>query len=262
MDPLLPQAGFYSDGDPYVDPRDMVDLRCRRLGITRDQMGVNRVVVGSFTVQLAEYVASERGGKPPPYWLRRSSEGTFVTPDGITVATLPVGAAAAVMLVEEMIACGMEVLIVTGAAGSLQPEAPIGSIIVPTAAIREEGTSHHYVPSDALAEASREAVAAIGSVLRERDLPYVSGLHWTTDAVYREHREKIDRYRSAGVLAVDMELSALYTVAAYRNIECGAVLAISDELHGDAWDLGFDDTRFVQAMGQAGIVALEAARRL
>ncbi|TAK63160.1 MAG: purine-nucleoside phosphorylase, partial [Dehalococcoidia bacterium] len=81
-------------------------------------------------------------------------------------------------------------------------------------------------------------------------------------AVYREHREKIARYRADGVLAVDMELSALYTLARFRGIACGAVLAISDELHGDAWDIGFADARFVAAMTQAASVALDAARRL
>lgn len=262
MDPLLPQAGFYSDGDPHVDPYRTVDFICQRRGVTRDQLGVNRVVVGSFAPRLTEFIAAQSEAKPPQHWVRGSGDGAFITPDGITIATLPAGAPAAVMLVEELIACGMEVLIVTGSAGSLQRHAPIGSLVVPTTAIREEGTSHHYVPSDAPAVASPGVVATVVDVLRERSLSYAAGLQWTTDAVYREHREKIDRYRSAGVLAVDMELSALYTVAAYRHIECGAVLAISDELHGGAWDLGFDDTRFVQAMGQAGIVALEAARRL
>ena len=262
MDPLLPHAGFYSDGDAHVDPRRAVEFICQRLGVTPDQLGVNRVVVGSFAPRLTEFIAGQSDARPAEHWLRGSGETAFVTPDGVSIVTLPVGAPAAAILVEEMIACGMRVLIVTGSAGSLQPGVPTGSIVVPTTAIREEGTSHHYAPSDAPAVASQRAVGAVIDVLRERDVAHHVGLQWTTDAIYREHREKVDRYRAAGVLAVDMELSALYTVAAYRNVECGAVLAISDELHGDSWGIGFNDARFVRAMGEAGLAAGGAARRL
>jgi uridine phosphorylase len=262
MDPLLPHAGFYSDGDAHVDPRRAVEFICQRRGVTPDQLGVNRVVIGTFVPRLTEFIASQSDARPPEHWLRGSGDAAFVTPDGITIATLPVGAPAAVILVEEMIACGMRVLIVTGSAGSLQPGVSIGSIVVPTAAIREEGTSHHYAPSDAPAVASNRAVDTVVQVLGERNVAHFAGLQWTTDAIYREHREKIDRYRAAGVLAVDMELSALYTVAAYRDVECGAVLAISDELHGDSWGIGFSDARFVQAMDEAALIALEVARRM
>ena len=80
--------------------------------------------------------------------------------------------------------------------------------------------------------------------------------------MYREHRGKIDRYRAAGVMTVEMELSALFTVAAFRGVECAALLAISDELHGDAWDLGFGGEAFERAMGRAGMIALDVARGL
>jgi purine-nucleoside phosphorylase len=57
-----------------------------------------------------------------------------------------------------------------------------------------------------------------------------------------------------------MELSALFTVAAYRGIECAALLVVSDELHGEDWDIGFGGETLARAMGRAGLIALDVAR--
>jgi uridine phosphorylase len=262
MDPDVPRASFYSDGDPHVDPERLVAHLCAMRGITREQLGVRRIVLGTFSSRLTEFLAAGSGAVQAEHWLRRAEREAYLAGDNVTIATFPIGAPAAVTLMEEMIACGMTSLIVTGAAGSLQPHAPIGSLVVPDAAIREEGTSHHYAPSDAEAVPSARLQDAIERTLRERGVAYTTGASWTTDAVYREHRGKIDRYRAAGVVTVEMELSALFTVAAFRRVECAALLAISDELHGDAWDLGFGGEAFERAMGRAAMIALDVARGL
>lgn len=267
MDRDVPRASFYSDGDPHVDPERLIAHICATRGITREQLGVRRTVLGTFNSRLTEYIASRSGAIPSEHWIRQSEasfrEGAaYLVGDNLTIATFPIGAPAAVTLMEEMIACGMTSLIVVGAAGSLQPHAPIGSLVVPNAAIREEGTSHHYASSDEEAAPSPRLQAAIERALRERGVTYATGASWTTDAVYREHRGKIDRYRAAGVMTVEMELSALFTVAAFRGVECAALLAISDELHGDAWDLGFGGETFERAMSSAAMVALDVARGL
>ncbi len=262
MDRHVPRASFYTDGDPHVDPERMVAHRCMMRGITREQLGVRRTVLGTFSSKLTEFIAERCGAERTEHWLRQSEHPAYLAGDSVTIATFPIGAPAAVTLMEEMIACGMTSVIVTGAAGSLQPHAPIGSLVVPDAAIREEGTSHHYAPSDDEAVPSPRLRDAIERALRERGIAYAVGASWTTDAVYREHRGKIDRYRAAGVVTVEMELSALFTVATFRGVECAALLAVSDELHGDAWDLGFGGEAFERAMGRAGLIALDVARGL
>ncbi len=258
----LPRASFYADGDPHVDPERLIAHVCTTRGISRDQLGVRRTVLGTFSGRLTEFLAARSGAVQAAHWLRQAEGQAYLVGDDVTIATFPIGAPAAVTLAEEMIACGMTSLIVTGAAGSLQPHAPIGSIVVPDAAIREEGTSHHYAPSDEEAIPSPRLREAIERALRERNVAYAKGASWTTDAVYREHRGKIDRYRAAGVITVEMELSALFTVAAFRGVECAALLAISDELHGNAWELGFGGETFERAMGRAAMIALDVARGL
>jgi uridine phosphorylase len=259
-----PSASFYSEGDPHVDPDRLVQHICERRGITRDQLGVRPAVVGTFSGRLTQYIATQAQAQPAEHWIREAAfaQGpAYLDGERVTIATFPIGAPAAVTLMEEMIACGTKALIVTGAAGSLQPHASIGSLVVPDAAIREEGTSHHYTPSHEGATPSPRLRSAIETALRDRGLAYATGTSWTTDAPYRE-QGKIDRYRAAGLMTVEMELSALFTVAAYRGIECAALLVVSDELHGEAWDIGFGGETLVRAMGQAGLIALDVARAL
>ena len=265
MDKASPES-FYALGDPHVDPERLIAHICARRGITRDQLGVRRTVVGTFNSRLTQYIAARADAQPIEHWIRQNeaafTEGPAYLAGDVTIATFPIGAPAAVTLVEEMIACGMTSLITTGAAGSLQPHAPIGTFVVPDAAIREEGTSHHYAPSGEAAVPSPSLRRAIEDRLRAQGIDYETGTSWTTDAVYREHRGKIDRYRAAGVMTVEMELSALFTVAAFRGIECAALLVVSDELHGENWDIGFGGETLARAMGQAGLIALEVARAL
>lgn len=262
-----PSANFYSDGDPHVDPERLIAHICERRGITRNQLGVRRTVIGTFNSRLTAHIAAQSEARPVEHWIRQNEaafgEGSaYLAGDDVTIATFPIGAPAAVTLMEEMIACGMTSLIVTGAAGSLQPHAPIGSFVVPDQAIREEGTSHHYTSSEDAATPSASLRRAIEDALRAQGIAYATGASWTTDAIYREHRGKIDRYRAAGVMTVEMELSALFTDAAYRGIDCAALLVVSDELHGDQWDIGFGGETLVRAMGHAGLIALDVARSL
>ena len=81
------------------------------------------------------------------------------------------------------------------------------------------------------------------------------------DAPYREHKERVALYRDAGVLSVDMEVSALYAVAKHRGIQCAAILAISDELY-KPWRIGFGTSEYKSALGRCGLAAMEAAKSL
>jgi uridine phosphorylase len=234
MDPR-PPAGFYLEGEPHVDPRRLVEHYCEQRGFAADELGIKPVVVGTFSASLTRYLAQSCDAVRADRWSEWKNDA-FVLEDALSIVTFPIGAPATVAMFEDMAACGMRTLITTGAAGSLQPEAPIGAIVLPTSAIREEGTSHHYAPHDEPAEADATLVADLRAALDARNVDYREGVNWTTDAPYREHRQKVDLYRRAGVVTVDMELSALYTVARVRGVRCAAIVAVSDELHGETWD--------------------------
>jgi uridine phosphorylase len=147
-----------------------------------------------------------------------------------------VGAPLAAGFLEELIACGARRVVVAGGAGALVPGLTLGHVIVPTAAIRDEGTSHHYLAASRTVEPAPTAVAAIRRTLDRRQVPYVEGSTWTTDAFYRETRAKLERRVAERCISVEMEAAALFAVARFREIELGQMLYAGDDLSGETWD--------------------------
>jgi uridine phosphorylase len=147
-----------------------------------------------------------------------------------------VGAPLAVAFTEELIARGVRAFVACGGAGVLVPDVALGHVVVPTAAVRDEGTSYHYLPAARTAAPSPGALAAIIATLAAREVPYVTGSTWTTDALYRETRSKIERRVREGCLTVEMEAAAFFAVAAFRSVEFGSLLYAGDDLSGEQWD--------------------------
>ena len=118
----------------------------------------------------------------------------------------------------------------------LVPEIALGHVIVPTAAIRDEGTSYHYLAPSREVQPTPEALAAIVATLERHGVPHVTGKTWTTDALYRETREKAARRVAEGCLTVEMEAAAFFAVAWFRGISFGQLLYAGDDLSGDVWN--------------------------
>jgi uridine phosphorylase len=174
-------------------------------------------------------------------------------PDGppVAIAGPFIGAPHAVVGIEKLIAMGAESIWVTGWCGSLQPGVRIGDFVIPTGAVSEEGTSVHYPLGDRPIRSDEDLSGGIVKALNGRDLKYHKGRVWTTDAPYRETPSKVKHYQSMGVLAVDMEMAALMTVARFRGIRLGGLLVVSDELFSLAWRKGFSDKRFQERVAIA-----------
>lgn len=147
-----------------------------------------------------------------------------------------VGAPLAAAFLEELIALGCRAFVAAGGAGVLVPELALGHVIVPTAAIRDEGTSYHYLPPSRQVAANPDAVAAIITTLVRHAVPYVTGKTWTTDALYRETRTKVARRVAEGCITVEMEAAACFAVAAFRGVPFGQLLYAGDDLSGERWD--------------------------
>jgi len=158
--------------------------------------------------------------------------------EGHTIAVYHpgVGSPLAAMFLEEIIETGCRIFVAVGGAGGLVPDLTVGHVVVPTSAIRDEGTSYHYLPGSREVGPSPRVVAAIEKVLQDHRVPFVTGKVWTTDAPYRETRSKVERRVEEGCLAVDMEAAALFAVARFRSAEFGHILAAADDLSQDQWD--------------------------
>jgi uridine phosphorylase len=159
--------------------------------------------------------------------------------DGKRVAALHpgVGASLTCGIFEEIIARGCRKFIVCGGCGVLDREIAVGHLIIPTHAVRDEGTSYHYLPPGREVQAHPMAVAAIEKVLKTHRIPYILGKTWTTDAPYRETHQKVQLRRAEGCLAVEMEAAAFFAVAEFRGVILGQILYGGDDVSGmGEWD--------------------------
>jgi len=159
------------------------------------------------------------------------------------------GAPQAVLGLEKMIALGAERIWVYGFCGSIQEDIEIGDIIVPQSSIPEEGTSEHYPVDLETCRTDMEMNSRILEILDKRGLRYHKGNMWSIDAPYRETPSKIRRYCEMGILGVDMELSALITVATFRSVKIAGLLLVSDLLLPYRWKPGFRDKEFKRVCG-------------
>jgi uridine phosphorylase len=168
------------------------------------------------------------------------------------------GAPTAVMSLEELAAYGINKFINLGTAGGLQKNMNIGDIVVCERAIRDEGTSHHYLPDEKYAHASNELTAELVHVIEKRCIRFRKGTSWTTDAVYRETVKELQQYRSEGVLTVEMEAAALFAVGSFRKVSVSSVFSVSDILTEEGWNQGYHSEEKLDGLKQIFEAALEA----
>jgi uridine phosphorylase len=135
-----------------------------------------------------------------------------------------VGAPFAVLVAEELFACGCRMLISLTSAGQINPMGDPPYFVVIDRALRDEGTSYHYAAQETFAEADPQIINAAMRGLTHKRLRVHVGSSWTTDAPFRETASAIAAARTQGALAVEMEAAALYTFARKRN---KAVLCIA-----------------------------------
>lgn len=128
-----------------------------------------------------------------------------------------VGAPFAVLLAEQLFASGCRFLVSMTSAGQIVPQGPPPYFILIDRALRDDGTSYHYLPPADFAEAEGELVEAAMRAFAGDRLPIYRGASWTTDAPFRETAQAIERCRARGILAVEMEAAALYAFARARG---------------------------------------------
>lgn len=147
-----------------------------------------------------------------------------------------VGAPVAVGIVEELVASGVRTFVACGGAGAVVPGLALGHVVVPTSAVRDEGTSFHYLPPSREVAARPEVVERVVALLEEEGVPHVTGKTWTTDAPYRETRAKVAARRDEGCITVEMETAAFLAVAQHRDVTFAQLLYAGDDVSGESWD--------------------------
>jgi len=154
-----------------------------------------------------------------------------------------VGGPFAVLVAEQMFASGCRLIVSVTSAGQIEPELDLPSFILIESALRDEGTSYHYLPPGDYAACPAALVERLKPALEALPFPVLNGATWTTDAPYRETERAIADARARGILAVEMEAASLYAFAAARahDIVCFAHVTNRMAAHGVDFEKGAED---------------------
>jgi uridine phosphorylase len=159
---------------------------------------------------------------------------------GLLVIKLGIGAPLTAVVAEELYAAGVKEILIMGIAGSLSRKLDFGDLVLCDRAVRDEGTSHHYLKNSLYVSPSSGLTRRVGRIVDRLGIKYVKGTTWTIDAPYMETVHEVKHYRKKGVLTVEMEAAALFAIAKKRGKGAAALFTISDILDPEGWS-GFDE---------------------
>lgn len=230
--------------------------------------GCPKVAVSCFERSTFERMLERLGGGEELFLLKKANMLTPVyrtryKATEIALFEAYVGAAGCVGDLEELFAAGVEKLVLFGTCGVLDRAVRDCGVIIPTAALRDEGASFHYAPPGDEIQVNPKYREEFIEILNRHNCTYALGKTWTTDAFYRETAEKAARRRAQGCVCVDMECSAVAALAQFRGKEAFQFFHASDCLDGEEWDAwGLSQDANITGKDKAALLALELAARI
>lgn len=133
-------------------------------------------------------------------------------------------------------AMGIKKVMFCGGGGVLDKNIEVGQLLVVDGAIRDEGFSYHYIKPSRYIYSNQNVVNKIVEYLENNSIPYLKGLTWTTDAMFRETNEKINLRKEEGAKIVEMEQAGCLAVAQFRGFDYGAIIYGGDDCSQEQWD--------------------------
>ncbi|MCB2012587.1 MAG: nucleoside phosphorylase [Geminicoccaceae bacterium] len=161
---------------------------------------------------------------------------------GIVARTI--GGPYTVLIAEQMVVCGMKAMVGLASAGRIRRDLPLPGIVVADEAVRDEGTSLHYLAPSETVKADRALAETLTRAMGTVGLPVRQGLVWTTDAPYRETRTQIAHWALRGVLAVEMQAASLFAFGKTCGVATGMVTHVTNAIDhdGEPFHKGPEDT--------------------
>ena len=235
---------------------------------SRRQRGLPDVAVPAVALldpggDLVRFLSSSGQGQRHPGWACYHTEMWTVEVQGIEIGVVgvAVGASFAVLVAEQLFASGAEILISVSSAGQVAPLGPLPRLVLIDRALRDEGTSEHYLPPDLWSSLDSDLLAKLHGSFDALPEPVSVGSSWTTDAPYRETASAIEAAQQLGAVCVEMEAAALYAFAAAcsRTVVCLAHITNTMAAKGEDFEKGVDDGVHVTLAAAAAVaVALMA----
>lgn len=223
-------------GHDHVDrtPQAFLRFQLETHGLSDADVRVAPRVVATYQTYLYADLTRLTGASRSDGWRRLVDEvpvahGRYQDVD-VTVIRFPIGAPAAVSFLEQVAVCGARSLVSVGTAGGLRRDVRNGAAVLPTRAIRQEGSSYHYRPPEVEARPDPDLLTCLRDACSRRGVTVREGTVWTTDAPFRETMSDVRRLAGRDAIAVDMEASALFVVGAMRSLRVASLFIVSDEL--------------------------------
>ena len=219
---------------------------------------VPEICVLDFDGDLTDWLVKTGMAHPYPAWACFHTTMYSFEIDGTEcgIVARTIGGPYAVLVAEQLHVSGARVLLGLTSAGRVSPSLPVPSLVVATSAIRDEGTSYHYVPAEDIVTAPAKLAANLYEGLQGSGLPVSQGLVWTTDAPYRETAEELREHAANGALAVEMQAASLFAFAEARHADVGVVAHVTNAIDhtGEAFDKGPDEHgwQLMQVMCRVG----------
>jgi uridine phosphorylase len=225
------------------------------------------VCVLDFDGDLWDGLAAD-GAPPVSSWACFHTRMLGVTVDGTACGVVPrtIGGPYAVLVAEQLHAAGVRVIVGLTSAGRVSPTLPLPCLVVADQAVRDEGTSLHYLPPSRVVATPTPGLAASLATVLGGVAGVQRGLVWTTDAPYRETAAQLREWAEAGALAVEMQAAALFAFGQRRGAHVGVVAVVSNSVGTDAeqFDTGDHDDRVALlhaiVRGAAAFLAAPAER--
>ena len=215
------------------------------------------VCVLDFDGDLTDWLVRTGIAHPYPAWACFHTTMHSFEVDGMEcgIVARTIGGPYAVLIAEQLHVSGARVVLGLTSAGRVSPSLPVPSLVVATSAIRDEGTSYHYLPAADVVPAPAKLASNLYEALQGLGLPVSRGLVWTTDAPYRETAEELMEHAGNGAMAVEMQAASLFAFAEARHADVGVVAHVTNAIDhtGEPFDKGSDEHgwHIVQAMCRA-----------
>lgn len=237
----FPNCDSKYDSSPLITPQEHTEYREQEVGAERDDPP--EAIILCYSRGLMEYLTETYDGEYRAGYYGDLYVFEHTQPSVGLLGNFGIGAPTVVMLMEELIADGVDIFLSIGFSGCLDRSISMGDFIICEKAIRDEGTSHHYLESAKYAFPSDSLTTTVERVLQRQNEPFHRGPSWTIDAIYRETKQEVEQYTDEGVLTVEMEAAAVFTVADHHDVEAAALFVTSDYLGSPEWEPKFHRSR-------------------
>ncbi|MCC6264364.1 MAG: nucleoside phosphorylase [Bryobacterales bacterium] len=252
-----PLLGTHALGEESAfRPEDLLAAVRKLRGLP--EHGVPPICILEFDGDLTDSLASSGELRPFESWACFHTAMFAGDLDGTQWGMVPrtIGGPYAVLVAEQLWAAGAKLIVGLSSAGRVSPQLPLPSLVVATSAIRDEGTSLHYLAPSAAVPCPSGVTGALSTELEATGWHVESGTVWTTDAPYRETLSQLRHWAAQGVLAVEMQAASLFAFGAAAGAQVALVAVVSNAVDhaGDSFDTGTpsDGRRIAHAIVRAG----------